>query len=270
MKNEGPLSLRELFEFDLAGYTILRDFLPPEKVRRMNGIIDRHLGSKMPMKFPFLPLDPVFLDVMSDQRVMEICHFLLGKGFRLDHSFGIQFPPASPGRTTGSENLHAGPYASQGVFRYAWHGDRPQCGLVVFIYFLEPVENGDGGLVLIPGSHKTNLSLAGRDLRRHILNGDLDAWWLHNPAMSAGDLLIFNEAVIHGTKGWTRQDRRRRNLHYCYSPSYQAQRDYEQMKKYLPLARNDTERDLLRGPYALRYDDDDFKLGDNEWRTANK
>jgi hypothetical protein len=264
------LTLRELFEFDLAGYTILRNFIPPEQVEAMNKIIDQKLIGGMPTKFPFLHLDAVFLDLMSDQRVMDICRYLLGKGFRLDTTFGIQFPPTSPGKTVGSENLHAGPYASQGVFRYHWFNNRPQCGLIVFVYFLEAVDEGDGGLVMVPGSHKTNLGIEAREVYRNLLGRRLDAWWLHNPAMQAGDVLLFNEAVMHGTVGWKRTDRRRRNLHYSYSPAYQAQRDYEQMKRFRKLARNETERDLLRGPYALRFDDEGSGLGDNEWRSAVK
>jgi len=267
-KAEKPLTDRELFEFDLTGYTIIRNFLSSERVGELNASIDKWLGDRMPMKFPFLQLGASFLDLLSDKRVMEICRFLLGKGFRLDTSFGIQFPPAPEGKTVGSENLHAGPFASQGVFRYHSFDNRPQCGLIVFAYFLEPVAENDGGLILVPGSHKTNLPISSRDVYRVLLEGKLDAWWLHNPAMQAGDLLIFNEAVMHGTLGWKRNDHRRRNLHYGYSPAGQAQRDPEQLQKFLKLARNDTEKDLLRAPYALRFDDDDFKLGDNEWRSA--
>lgn len=262
------LTSRQLFEFDLAGYTIIRNFLAPDTVSALNTAIDQELGDRMPMKFPFLHLGPQFLDLMSDRRVMEICRYLLGKGFRLDTSFGIQFPAASPGKTTGSENLHAGPFASQGAFRYHWFDNRPQCGLIVFAYFLEPVNENDGGLVLLPGSHKLNYPISSREVHRTLLQGKLDAWWLHNPKMEAGDLLIFNEAVMHGTLGWKRQDQRRRNLHYGYSPACGAQRDHEQLKKFVKYARNDTEKDLLRGPYALRFDDDDFKLGDNEWRSG--
>jgi ectoine hydroxylase-related dioxygenase (phytanoyl-CoA dioxygenase family) len=215
MKNNAePLTQRQLFEFDLAGYTIIEGFLPEQQVREMNRAIDHHLGEELPIKFPFLGLGETFLNLMSDERVMQICDLLLGKGFRLDTMFGIQYPAANKAQAHGSENLHAGPYASQGVFRYHWFNNKPQCGLIVFVYFLEPVDEGDGGLVLVPGSHKVNLNIEARDVFRKLLNRKLDAWWLHNPSMKAGDLLIFNEAVMHGTKRWTRVDRRRRNLHY--------------------------------------------------------
>lgn len=263
-----PLSPRGLFEFDLAGYTILRNFISAQQVEMLNTAIDRQLEGKKPRKFPFLHLGAGFLDLMSDARVMSICRYLLGPGFRLDTTWGIQFPPAQPGKPVGAEDLHAGPYANQGVFRYHWFDNRPRCGMIVFVYFLEAVEEDDGGLVLVPGSHKLNLGIRAQEVYRNLLKRRLDAWWLHSPAMQVGDALLFNEAVIHGTRSWRRTDRGRRNLHYGYSPAYQAQRDYEQLKKYASLARNETERKLMRGPYAHRFNDDGIELGENEWRSA--
>lgn len=60
-----PLSPRELFEFDLAGYTILRNFISAQQVAAMNQTIDRRLEGKMPRKFPFLHLDAAFLGPKS-------------------------------------------------------------------------------------------------------------------------------------------------------------------------------------------------------------
>jgi len=263
-----PLPIRQLYEFDLAGYTIVRNFISGEVIEKINRIIDSALQSSFPRKFPYLHLDPVFLDLLSDKRVLKICNYWLGPYFRLDHAFGIQAAAASQdGPPVGKENLHAGPFAEQGGFRYHWFNNRSQCGLLVFAYFLEPVRKGDGGLVLVPGSHKQNFPLTGADVFHKLLNQRQDAWWIDNPEVSAGDLLIFTEAVVHGTARWKCKEHRRRNIHYSYSPGYQANRDYEQIRKYLPLARNDTEKDLLRPPYVLRFDDDHGQLGDNHYRS---
>ena len=258
---------RHIFEFDVFGYTILRDFLPADLVGTMNAILDSRLEGHAVKKFPFLNLDPVFWDLMSHPRVMNICRYLLGAGFRLDSTFGIQFEAAASETPAGREDLHAGPFASQGAFRYAWYDNKPQCGQIVCVYYLEDVEEGDGGLVLVPGSHKMNVAISGPSIHKDILKAKMEAWWLHNPAMKAGDLLIFTEAVVHGTQTWKNTRHRRRNLQYCYGPPCQAQRDYEQIRKFLPLARNDTERDLLRPPYALRYGDAKVAQGENEWRS---
>ena len=41
-----------------------------------------------------------------------------------------------------------------------------------------------------------------------------------NPATKAGDLIIFNEACLHCTLGWTNRSTERRSLLYRYSPKY--------------------------------------------------
>jgi hypothetical protein len=41
-----------------------------------------------------------------------------------------------------------------------------------------------------------------------------------NPATKAGDLIIFNEACLHCTLGWTNPSTERRSLLYRYTPRY--------------------------------------------------
>lgn len=272
MENKVPdeksaLTQQQLYEFDLTGYLIIRGFLNREKVEEMNRVIDDHQSGKPPpRKFTFLDLSPAFLDVMADPRVLAICELLLGKWFRLDQAFGIQDMCAAEKNSEMAEDLHAGPYANQGAFRYHWFNNRPQCGLVVFDYFLEPVNAGDGGLVIVRGSHKSNLPLEGRDVFA-MIRKDLNMAWIDNPAMDAGDLLVFTEALIHGSKRWKPHERRRRNIHFNYSPGYQAQLDFDIQSQYLHLARNAVEQKLLRPPYVLRRDEIGGSLGKNRWRS---
>jgi hypothetical protein len=268
MNEHCALSERELYEFDLTGYVILRDFLAPKLVLKMNQLIDQHQQQKKdkPCKFPFLHIDPTFLDLMTHPKVMSICAFTLGESFRLDHVYGLQAPPVSSGTPSGEgENLHAGPYANQGSFRYHWYNGRPQCGLLVFAYAMEKVNSGDGGLVMVPGSHKQNLPYKGKDIFR-MLSETKEASWIHNPSLNPGDLLIFTEAVVHGTMRWTRKDQKRRNLYYKYSPGFQAWRGHEQVEKYGVLARNDIESKLFRAPFVGNYEEDDFFMQNNQWR----
>lgn len=267
--NPSPFSSQELYEFDLNGFVVLRNFLSPELVLKMNQIIDTSESKAVPGKFPYLHLDPIFMELMANPRTLEICEFLLGEWFRWDHAFGLHYGLSAEG-SRGSDGLHAGPYANQGVFRYSWFNGRPQCGLIVFDYFLKPVEVGDGGLVLIPGSHKLNLPLTGSDVFHSILKNKLEAPWLCNPAMNAGDLLIFTEAVIHGTKQWVPAQRSRRNLHMSYSPGYQASRNPKEVEKYSALAKTEQQKRLMRVPYVLGFNDDGVALSDNDWRTKTR
>lgn len=265
MKN---LSERDRYEFDLRGYVVLKSALSLDTVQRVNAIIDDHHARQWPRKFSFLHLSPIFWDILSNSSAMTICRELLGDWFRLDHAFGIQDPPAYIPQAAADEGLHAGPFANQGTFRYGWFGNKPRCGLIVFVYYLEKVISGDGGLVLIPGSHKSNFEISGRKIFEEMLHSNLDSPLVDNPAMEPGDLLVFTEAVVHGSKRWAAKDRRRRNLQFGYSPGFQAAREHSQLLPYLGFARNELERNLLRPPYAIeKSEDDGLQYAPNLWRS---
>jgi hypothetical protein len=214
----------------------------------MNKIIDNACKDDFIIKFPFVHLHPIFLDLMSNRRIMAICEQIMGKWFRFDHAFGYQEVPPHIGKND-IENLHGGLLEEQHGFQYFWYGGRPYCGQIQFGYVLYDVKPGDGGLVLIPGTHKQNIPLNARKLYYNVLRCDMDAWWVHKPVFNAGDLIVFNEAVIHGTMAWKPKDRPRRTIYYKYCPGYMAWADYSRIN-YSHLARNALERRLLRGPYV--------------------
>ena len=43
---------------------------------------------------------------------------------------------------------------------------------------------------------------------------------VHNPAVKAGDLVIFNEATLHGTLPWRNTEHETRRLLYRYCPEH--------------------------------------------------
>ena len=88
-------------------------------------------------------------------------------------------------------------------------------GLTVATWALTDVGPGDGGFVCIPGSHKTNfLPNLPDDVRRQERLPD----YVHQPPVRAGDVLIFTEALIHGSAPW-RAGHERRALLYKVQPS---------------------------------------------------
>ncbi|MCE2461800.1 MAG: phytanoyl-CoA dioxygenase family protein [Pseudomonadales bacterium] len=101
----------------------------------------------------------------------------------------------------------------------------PGCVQSVATWNLTEVGPGDGGFVCVPGSHKSNfLQHMPRDVARFERGED----WVVQPSMAAGDVLIFTEALIHGTAAWT-ADHERRTLLYKYSPPHStwARRPYD-------------------------------------------
>jgi hypothetical protein len=249
---ENIIGLKQLFEFDLNGFTVIPGFLSPKQVEHINGILDRQPTAKVSHKFGFVTVDEVFLDLLADPRVLDVCSQWINLYFRFDHAWGVQHYPNEP-NPSERKNLHGGPYQEMGFFQYHWHKGAPTCTCILFTYVLEPQRKGDGGFVIVPGSHKSNLGLPGHEIFNQVLEKDhSNAPWVVQPELEAGDLLIFTEATMHGTETWQVKDRRRRNLYYKYSYGWAGwpPSDNEDLQKLRSLARNETEKNLFRPPYV--------------------
>ena len=92
----------------------------------------------------------------------------------------------------------------------------------------------------MPGSHKAGMNTYMPGVDSHLVV---------NPTLAAGDMLVFTEALVHGTRLWTAANRRR-SLLFKYSPGYSCWGAAEALEPYRLLARNDLQRDLLRPPYV--------------------
>jgi len=226
----------EIYEFDLNGYIVYRDLIPPDLVRRMNEIIDADQKGEFNHHFQFLHLDPCFIELMAHPRALKIIRTMIGDWLRLDHTYGLQML----GGTQIRENLHGGLRADQGEHQYQWAYNKMWNGLIVIMYALEDVDPGDGGFICVPGSHKVCINTYKPGVYSHLVV---------NPSLKAGDMLIFTEALVHGTRKWT-STKRRRSLLYKYSPGYSTWANADNLRKYEALATTQLQKDLLRPPYV--------------------
>ena len=226
----------EIYEFDLNGYIVYRNLIGSDDLTAMNTLIDDHLAGENPSRFSFVELDPVFMRLMAHPRTLAAMRTIIGDWLRHDHAYGIQMTTDQQTR----ENLHGGLRADQGEHQYQWANGKMWNGLIVVMYVLEDVNPGDGGFVLVPGSHKASFDTYKPDVHSHLVV---------NPTLQAGDMLIFTEALVHGTRCWTSQQRRR-SLLYKYSPGYSSWSSPSNNDKYLESATDDTQRDLLRPPFV--------------------
>lgn len=231
----------ERYEFDLNGVIVYRDLIAPDDVRRMNAIIDADLkrqGKEDTLSFGFIDLDPCFLDLMAHPRTLAIMRHMIGDWFRYDHAYGLQMDTGTVERGLIKPNLHGGPRTDNGEHEYQWFDGKMYNGLIVAIYALEDVNPGDGGFICVPGSHKAN---------RHF-RPPVDSHLVVNPSLRAGDMLIFTEALVHGTTTWTSTRNRRRSLLYKYSPGHSTWAELDHLEALRAKAQNDLQRDLLRPP----------------------
>jgi ectoine hydroxylase-related dioxygenase (phytanoyl-CoA dioxygenase family) len=223
---------REQFLFDLQGFLVIRNFLTPAEVQRLNEAVDANLdkcvddanshpagnlvgprkrGSFHGMLTWEQPWCQPFRELLAHHKVIAYLNTLFGRGWKLDHSPFILTGQA------GAEGLilHGSTsYHHDGSQYYVYANGLMRCGMIVCQYQLSDVNAGDGGLCVIPGSHKANLPCA-PDILRWEANQEL----VYNIPCKAGDMVIFNEATIHGTLPWT-ASHERRSLLYRYSPKY--------------------------------------------------
>jgi hypothetical protein len=205
------------FIFDIQGYIVLEGVLKPEQVKRMVADMDAH-GIKEPSNNPtesrfsgFLGWGDDWRNLIDHPTLMPVLHDLMGSKFRLDHAYGMAM--RASGKAGGFGLHHEAGMFEHGCY-YATHGNKMHNGLIVVSYALTDIIPNGGGFVCIPGSHKATFTMPKQWY-------GLDA----NPlvkqvAQKAGDVVIFTEALTHGTAPWTNPTNERRSVLLKYCPHY--------------------------------------------------
>ena len=227
----------EKFRFDLQGFIVIKDVLTRAECEGLIAIADEAWPRK-PEDAPFRRREAItlwhkrYVELMDHPKILPYLIELIGGRLRIDHDYCIFM------RKDGSKNmLHGGPRLFESDHWYYYNDGVMRNGLTVATWNLTDVAEGDGGFSCIPGSHKTNfLKLMPRDVARF----ERDVDYVIQPTMNAGDVLIFTEALIHGTAVWT-ADHERRALLYKYSPPHSTWRidpyDIEQYGDVTPQQR---------------------------------
>ena len=223
----------EKFLFDLQGFLKVPEFLSLPEVQALNDAFDANedkrgedgnqnigasktLGGRPRGMFTGMlewenPHCLPFRDLLAHRKLIPHLDTLFGRGWKMDHSPFM----LCGGRGSQGLILHG---ATSRVFNgsqyYSYTNDQMRCGMIVCQFQLADVKEGDGGLCVIPGSHKANFSLP-----QGICFWEEHQEIVHNIPCKAGDMVIFNEATIHGTLPWT-AEHERRSLLYRYSPKY--------------------------------------------------
>ena len=229
------MSDREKFLFDLQGFLVVKQILTPDEVKAMNDAIDANVppfteenwtgpnqygggmagkgsdyGSGEMLTWP-QPWCQPFRDLLAHAKAIPYLNTIFGRGWKLDHRPGCIM--ARKGK--GGHGLHGNSSRIfDGAQFYSYSNGQFRTGLTVFQYQLADINPGDGGITVIPGSHKANFKCP-----EDIMLYNEDRECVYNVACKAGDLVIFMEATIHGALPWT-ADHERRSLLYRYCPKY--------------------------------------------------
>ena len=222
--------------FDLQGYLVIENVLSKEEIATFNALLDKqdiqmtgerkNFGRAPEGGSGFLEWGKPFCDLLDHPTIMPILQFRLGDCFRLDRLFGFQLREGTPGG-----DLHADYGASKTIGReeglperYLKSEARPGeyfhvrdneilNGFVVVSWNLTDTGPDTGGVCCIPGSHKSNYRLP-----QSIFDEPEKAPCVVIPSAPAGSVILFTEALTHGTTDWKgKHDRRTLLYKYCVS-----------------------------------------------------
>ena len=147
-----------------------------------------------------------FRDLIDHAGIFDIITELCGQNVRLDHAYGIIMRSGTSGL-----GLHGGGTPFDPAQYYTVDGGSIRTGLVAVQWALVDHVAGRGGFLCVPGSHKANFPTPAA----------IAAGMAIEVPMFAGDVVIFTEALTHGTAAW-QGPQQRRTLLYKYSPGNSA------------------------------------------------
>ncbi|RKU26203.1 hypothetical protein C6499_13895 [Candidatus Poribacteria bacterium] len=254
----------EKYLFDLNGYLVIKNVLTPEEVTLANEAIDKHndharirprdqaldggspelkgeqgrgeLGGMLSWEEPWC--NP-FRHMLAHPTLIPYLNEILGKGFRMDHQmFLLSMDKGAEGFIFHGSS---GPGFDPNQY-YIFRDGRMHNGLTVVTFQLTDVPPGVGGLIVIPGSHKSNYPCP-QEMRLYQQHQE----HIRQLVCEAGDVIIFTEAVTHGTLPWTADHPRRSILtrytagNMAYVPAYE-----------IPEWANERQRAVMEPPYHSR------------------
>lgn len=235
---------QERYLFDLQGFLAIANILSPEHLQQLNQILDHQIAAHQPSPTSPPPNSLRFANLLSwgsayralinHPRLIPYLSVILGPNVRLDHDYAhIIYQGLGPIGAT----LHGGGTPHDPSQFYQVREGQIQSGLVAVAYNLTDVHPGEGGFACIPGSHKSNFPLPPewRDLQQ-------PCPWVQAVPAPAGSVILFSEALTHGTLPW-RGSHPRRTLFFKFSPQHLAwMRRYYNPEDYPDLTKEQRSR----------------------------
>ena len=215
--------------FDVFGYLHIENALSPDELKACQDATERYIQTPVERLPPGFGVDGVrYIHGFAFDKCLEaltrhpsiwpIVKELTNDRPRLiSGTLQVNFPGAS-----AVGGLHC---AREGFgwesTRYETHHGRIYCDDIIVFPYLDDVYPGDGGVILVPGSHKAAFprpeGLFNSGLMQTV--DDL-APGLVNVTPRAGDILVTSELMTHGILEWLPKDRIRRILVLRYKPQH--------------------------------------------------
>ena len=256
----------EKFLFDLQGFLHVKNVLTSQEVKALNDAIDANItpsedydwsgpneyGGGMSGEYSVRsesgmitwpkPWCQPFRDLIAHPKIIPYLNTMFGRGWRHEHSPSVIMSR----KGTGGHGLHGQTSRHfDGSQCYVYTNGQFRAGLSIFQFQLRDINPGDGGIAVIPGSHKANFKCP-----EDIMLYNVDQEAVRNVTGKAGDLVIFMETTIHGSLPWN-AEYDRRSLMYHYSPrNSNFQSEYYEVKMQDWVSElTDVQRAALEPPY---------------------
>lgn len=227
--------------FDLKGYLILEQAVSPAEVSALNECLDSipplekgqwhgHVhcqDTDQPEKFginlqQIYEAGPPFESLIDHPSWIERVKRYVGGEGTFDHQHGTVCIDENFANFRGpgqAISLHSGGHDRAKRVQFRYHDGKFFCGQINVLIALTDIGPGDGGTMIIPASHKSNIE---HPHFRTQVYGEVavdDVVAAEEVYMKAGDALLFVDALAHGSAERLNPGQRRIVV-YRYSPTY--------------------------------------------------
>ncbi len=231
----------DIYLFDLRGYIVIENALTSEEVSDLNTCLDTipplqpgewhgHVqahtygdGTSGLNYQQIYEAGEPFEKLIDHPSWLERVKYFVGGEGSFDYHHGPLFIDENfvsfrgPGEAIG---LHSGGYPPIMRNQFRYHGGRFMCGQVNILLALTNIGPGDGGTMLIPGSHKSNFKHPQYDEHRMSKDATVEGTeGAIEVQMKAGDALLFVDGISHGSAKRAKEGQRRIAV-YRYGPSW--------------------------------------------------
>tara|TARA_B100001540_G_scaffold178150_1_gene157151 strand:+ start:517 stop:1347 length:831 start_codon:yes stop_codon:yes gene_type:complete len=232
----------EKYLFDLNGYILIKKALQKKEVKECNKIIDKlknlkngkwngyvhghNYGGKEGLNLQQIYESGKPFEKLIDHPswINHMLEFVGGEG-TFDHLHGPLFIDENfanirgPGEAIG---IHSG--NPEGIKRnnYRYQNGKFHCSQVNILIALNNIGSGDGGTVIIPGSHKSNIQhpeYKTNKMKKNTVSSAEKMTGAVEVFLNAGDALLFVDSLCHGSAKRINEGERRIVV-YRYGPSW--------------------------------------------------
>lgn len=215
---------KELYEFDTLGYVTFKNIVSAESLDALHYVFDRyrddpelvilnsHIGKKENLPEEqyisnMIEADQRLHELMRLEPVIDFVRLVMAGNIRVNHSYGIQRFGSG-----GYTYLHMGGTPIHPKATYSCVNGKIHSLLTKIVIPVSSTGVEDGCFAVIPGSHKANFPRPSGD---HPDENKL----LVSVEASPGDVIVFSEALCHGSFVKTTETTRK-TFYICYSAGF--------------------------------------------------